>query len=75
MWPFHRHKWQIVSASCDGRDHYNLGPGPAFSLLTHAVGKCECGKIKNFTFYGHHTLESLKGEDPAVSAVLKSLER
>lgn len=73
MW-FHRHKWKFISASCDGKEHYNSGPGPAWSMFTHAVAKCECGTIKNFHLLGSHTLENLRGEDTEIERVLKTIK-
>jgi hypothetical protein len=69
---FHRHRWKIISASCDGSTHW-LDP-VGFTLVTTAVGKCECGKLKSFHFAGNHPLNALKGEESEVSRVLQSLE-
>jgi hypothetical protein len=71
MW-FHRHRWRIVSASCDMLMHWI---GGRYTLVTCAVGRCECGKLKQFELAGKHSLESLQGEATEVDRVLKSLER
>jgi len=70
---FHGHRWQIISAACDGREHW-LDP-VGWTIVTTAVAKCECGNLKTFHFAGHHSIEALQGEATEVGRVLKSLER
>lgn len=72
MW-FHRHKWKFISASCDGKEHYNSA-GSNWSMYTHAVAKCECGAIKTFHLLGSHTLENLRGEETEIERVLKTIK-
>jgi hypothetical protein len=71
MW-FHRHRWRVISASCDGKNHWMDPVG--WTVVTSAVAKCECGQLKTFQFIGAHSIEALQGEATEVDRVLKSLE-
>jgi hypothetical protein len=72
---FHFHKWDVISAACDGHDHYFNGYQSGFFLATHIVLRCsQCGKIKGQTIRGNHPLKT-RDEHPEVTRALEDLER
>ena len=77
---FHRHgPWELIGASCDDRLHV-YDPGGMHSLqysfITHLSQRCKsCGEIRTKMLPGRFTTEQLRGEDPEITKVLKSLEK
>lgn len=74
---FHRHRWKVVSASCDGMNHWwhpgNLKPLVAVPI-TEVVRACECGELRHDLIPGNHKLEALRGEDTEIAEILKTIK-
>jgi len=79
MWPFHTHRWKIVSAHTDQCGHWltrgECGGGPSGHFgVTHVAMRCsDCGALQEKSIRGCHTLESLQGSE--VAKALEYMER
>lgn len=74
---FHRHRWKVVSAYCDGGGHW-FDPGGMsplmYTFVTNVVSRCECGELSQKRLAGKHSIEDLRGESSEIDRVLKNLE-
>jgi hypothetical protein len=70
----HRHRWHVVSATCDGKEHW-YPPRADYIRQTDVVLRCtDCGKLKEQTLRGQHTIEALQGESSEVLRMIETLK-
>jgi hypothetical protein len=73
---FHRHRWKIVSVSCDGFYHLlDVGGFTPYMhvKITHVVRVCDCGELRHDDIPGDHKIEALQGENPEIAEILKKI--
>lgn len=78
FWPFHRHRDQIIAASCDQRLHWVTSQEHRIAgnfYLTHLTLQCErCRRLKNHTLVGYYTIEELR-DGGVIDKALKGIEK
>jgi hypothetical protein len=69
MWPFHRHKWELVAIH-NSPNPWEKEPWGEFSHWTYA---CQCGKHMQRTMRGHYDFPSQVSSSDAELTKLRKI--